>query len=38
MKLSQETKDKEFNLPKTQNKNNSTRKTIGCFAETIGCL
>jgi len=31
MKLSQETNDKEFSLPKTQNKNNSTKKTIGCF-------
>jgi len=38
MKLSRETNDKEFSLPTTQNKNNSTRKTIGCFAETIGCL
>ena len=38
MKLSQETNDKKFSFPKTQNKNNSTRKTIGCFAKTIGCF
>ena len=38
MKLSRETNYKEFSLPKTQNTNNNTRKTIGCFAETIGCL
>jgi len=25
-------------LPKRKEKNNSTRKTISCFAETIGCL
>jgi len=31
MKLSQETNDKEFSLPKTQNKNNNTRKAIGCL-------
>jgi len=31
MKLSRETNDKEFSLPKTQSKNNSTRKTIGCL-------
>ena len=38
MNLSLETIDKEISLPKTQRKNNNTRKTIGCFAETIGCL
>jgi len=38
MKLSQETIDKESSFAKTTSKNNSTRKTIGCFAETIGCL
>jgi len=31
MKLSRETNDKEFSLPKTQSKNNSTRKIIGCL-------
>ena len=34
MKFLRETNDKKFSLPK----HNSTRKTIGCFAETIGCL
>ena len=38
MKLSQETNDKEFSLPKTKAKSNCTRKTISCFVETIGCL
>ena len=38
MNLSQETIDKKFSLPKTTNKNSKTRKTIGCFTETIGCL
>ena len=38
MNLSQETIDKKFSLPKTANKNNTTRKTIGCFTETIDCL
>jgi len=38
MKLSQETVDKESSLPKHKAKKHSTRKTIGCFAETIDCL
>jgi len=38
MNLSQETIDKKSSLPKTANKNSTTRKTIGCFTETIGCL
>jgi len=38
MNLSQETIDKKFSLPKTANKNSITRKIIGCFTETIGCL
>jgi len=38
MKLLQETNDKKISLPKHKAKNNSTRKTISCFAETIGCL
>ena len=38
MNLSQETIDKKFSLPKTTNINNTTRKTIGCFTETIGFL
>ena len=38
MNLSQETIDKKFSLPKTANKNITTRKTIGCFTETISCL
>ena len=38
MNLSQETIDKKFSLPKTANKIRTTRKTIGCFTETIGCL
>ena len=38
MNLSQETIDKKFILPKTTNKISTTRKTIGCFTETIGCL
>jgi len=38
MNLSQETIDKKFSLPKTANKISTTRKTIGCFTETIGCL
>jgi len=38
MKLSQETIDKKFSLPKTTIKNSSTRKTIDCFTYTIGCL
>jgi len=33
MKLSQ-----EIQFAKTAIKNNSTRKTIGCFTETIDCL
>jgi len=28
----------EFSLPKHKANKHSTRKTIGCFAETIGCL
>ena len=35
MNLSQETIDKKFSLPKTANKINTTRKTIGCFTEPI---
>ena len=38
MNLSQETIDKKFSLPKTENKISTTRKTIGCFTETNGCL
>jgi len=38
MNLSQKTIDKKFSLPKTANKISTTRKTIGCFTETIGCL
>jgi len=38
MKLSQETNDKEFSLPKTKAKSNCTRKIISCFAETISCF
>jgi len=38
MKLLRETVDKEISLPKHKAKNHSTRKTIGCFVETIGCL
>jgi len=38
MNLSQETVDKKFSLPKTANKISTTRKTISCFTETIGCL
>ena len=38
MNLSQEIIDKKFSLPKTVNKISTTRKTIGCFTETIGCL
>lgn len=38
MNLSQETIDKKFSLLKTANKISTTRKTIGCFTETIGCL
>ena len=38
MNLSQETVDKKFSLPKTANKISTTRKTIGCFTETIGSL
>ena len=38
MKLSQETIDLGIQFAKTASKNSSTRKTIGCFAKTIGCL
>jgi len=38
MKLLRETNDKESSFPKLKAKNNSTRKIIGCFAETISCL
>ena len=31
MKLSRETNDKEFSLPKTKAKSNCTRKTMGCL-------
>ena len=38
MKLLRETVDKEISLPKHKEKKHSTRKTIGCFAKTIGIL
>ena len=38
MNLSEETIDSEIQFAKTASKNCSTRKIIGCFAETIGCL
>jgi len=38
MNLSQETVNKKFGLPKIANKISTTRKTIGCFTEIIGCL
>jgi len=38
MKLLQETIDKEIGLPKHKANKHNTRKTIGCSAETIGCL
>ena len=38
MNLSQETIDSEIQFAKTASKSCSTRKTIGCFVETIGCL
>jgi len=38
MKFLRESIDKEIQFAKSQSKNNSTRKTIGCLAETIGCL
>jgi len=38
MKLLQETIDKKFSLPKHKAKTTAPEKTIGCFAETIGCL
>ena len=37
MKLSQETIDKKFSLPKQQLKT-TVPETIGCFTEKIGCL
>jgi len=38
MKLLRETLESEFSLPKHKADKHNTRKTIGCFAETIGCL
>jgi len=38
MNLSQETIDSEIQFAKTTSKSCSTKKTIGCFTETIGCL
>jgi len=38
MKSLREILESEFNLPKHKANKHSTRKTIGCFAETIGCL
>ena len=38
MNLSQEPIDSIIQLAKTASKSYSTRKTIGCFVETIGCL
>jgi len=38
MKLLRETVDKEISFPKHKANKHSTGKTIGCFAETIGCL
>ena len=38
MKLLRETLESEFSLPKHKENKHSTRKIIGCFAETIGYL
>ena len=38
MNLSQKPIDSTIQLAKTASKNCSTKKTIGCFVETIGCL
>ena len=38
MTLSQEPIDSVIQLAKTTSKSYRTRKTIGCFVETIGCL
>ena len=38
MNLSLEPNDSAIQLAKTASKSCSTRKTIGCFIETIGCL
>jgi len=38
MNLSQEPIDSAIQLAKTASKSCSTRKTIGCFVETIGCF
>ena len=38
MNLSHETIDSKIQFAKTASKSCSTRKTIGCFTETIGCL
>jgi len=38
MKLLQEKIDKKFIFPNTKQKQQHKKKTIGCFAETIGCL
>ena len=38
MNLSQERIDSEIQFAKTASKSCSTRKTIGCLTETIGCL
>jgi len=37
MKSLREILESEFSLPKHKANKHSTRKTIGCFAETIGC-
>jgi len=38
MNLFHKTIDSAIQLAKTASKSCSTRKTIGCFVETIGCL
>jgi len=38
MKLLREQLDKEISLPQHKANKHSTRKRIGCFEETIGCL
>jgi len=38
IKLLYETVNKEISLPKHKANKHNTRKTIGCFAETIDCL
>jgi len=38
MKLLRKILESEFSLPKHKANKHSTRKKIGCFAETIGCF